>query len=232
MRIKYSALVSDVRGKLNGSKGSKSRSSHTLLNKVKPVNRNTAGQIGARADIRYYSHLWGQQTDPIRAAWDALALQVSKKNSFGDSYKTTGFNLFMAVNCKAKFFSQAGDVTTPPSLVAPTLGGNIAHPLPNFTTSVSFVLDIPAVATDDILVVYATPMVSAGRSFVKGQFRPILFQTAHASQAALDILSAYAAVFGNPVKGKKVYLYAQYYSTVGKGTNKYYAGAEVSAITT
>ena len=229
--IKFSALVSGMSGKLNGSKIYKGRSGGTVTNKVKPTNRNTAAQIGVRSYLRYFSGLWKTIGASSIAAWNSYGLGISRKNRVGDVHHESGFNAFIQENARAKYLnSSAADVTLPPAQTAPTLNGNIANPVAVGGSTQTFVLDIPLVSTGDKLVISATPCESAGKTFVKGKFRPILRESAGAAQTAASIVAAYTAEFGALVTGKNVWLRCEYFSVAGSKIPHYIGGADIKVL--
>ena len=229
--IKFSALVSGMSGKLNGSKIYKGRSGGTMTNKVKPTNRNTAAQIGVRAQLRYFAGLWRGIGAILIAAWNAQGLSTPKTNRVGDSHHTSGFNLFILENTRAKYLNPAAaDITAPPAATAPTLNGNIANGVAVGGSAQTFVLDIPLVSVGDKLVISATPGQSAGKTFVKGKYRPILRESAGAAQIAASIMSAYAAEFGAIETGKAIWLRCEYFSIAGSKVHHYIGGADVKVL--
>jgi len=97
---KLSAMFSDMRGKLNGSKFSKSRSAHTLTNWVKPRNPQTARQMNVRTKYLQLSKIWRTLTEAQLLSWNEFAKETILKNIFGDSHNPSGFNAFMSINTK------------------------------------------------------------------------------------------------------------------------------------
>ena len=58
LKIIFSGLISEVEGKLNGSKLYKGRNNYIMSNKVKPKNPNTFTQASVRAGLRQYAATW------------------------------------------------------------------------------------------------------------------------------------------------------------------------------
>jgi hypothetical protein len=199
---KLSAMFSDLRGKLNGSKFSKGRSAHTLTNKVKGSNPQTSYQGKTRSLFRKYTAKWRTLGADSILAWNAAANEVSKSNAFGDSYKTTGHKYYVTCNVNAGLHG-AAEVATPPTIVIPalvdigTLSLNHTGPVVKVTTDI----DIPTGCT---LILTATPPVSAGKTNLKGLHRVFYEKAAPLVAGEIDLHTEYVARFGSPLAGKKI----------------------------
>jgi len=72
-------------------------------------------------------------------------------------------------------------------------------------TSAAFTVSLSAVTTSEHYVIEATAPVSAGRLFLKNEFRVITTVTGTGSAIpAQNIFAAYSAKFGAPVTGQRV----------------------------
>lgn len=202
--VKYTAAVSEIRGKLNGNVFSRNTYGSYLRNKVTPINPQTADQIAVRSRITSASQAWAALTDGSRASFEGLAKQVSRKNIFGDEVKLTGFNLFMRLN--ANTLKAGGtlltvapaDLSVTP-LTAFTIGTLDAGP--DFTITFA-PTPVPA---GTVLIVEATPPISAGISFVKPLYRTITVLAA-ATATGADVATPYQAKFGDIILGKKIFV--------------------------
>ena len=228
MKIRWSGLIADAIGKFGGSTIYNGRTGPVFRNIRKAKNPNTASQIDVRSAVRLFSGSW-KNLDPTKIiAWNAAGADTKKKNAVGNSYTSSGFDLFIAVNCVANFFGITVQIDDPPLMTAPTINGNIANMDATGGITPSFLVDIPIVSTGDKLMLFATPQMSAGRSNAKGKFRPIKLFTAGAAQVGYDMLADYTAVFGTLTIGKKVFLSCQYYNIAGASPVSYDGGVELS----
>ena len=114
MKVKFSALVSEMRGKLNGSVASKNRSCSYFRNKVTPVNPNTARQLAQRSILTTQAQAWRGLTDAQRTSWNSSVATFAKTNIFGDLRNPSGFNLFCRLNANLATVS-ASTISTPPT---------------------------------------------------------------------------------------------------------------------
>ena len=199
---KLSAMFSDLRGKLNGSKFSKGRSVHTLTNKVKGANPRTSSQGRVRSFFRKWSAAWKELSENQILAWNQAALEFTRRNIFGDSYSMTGHKLYVMMNVNASLLGGA-ELENPPVIEIPTvvdIGTLVCESDPaelKFSTSD----DLDA---DCALVVTATPQYSKGKTNVKGKFRYIGQFNAPQTGGVKDILTLYTDKFGSLVAGKKL----------------------------
>lgn len=205
MKIKYSALVSDARGKLNGSVASKNRFSQYLRNKVTGVNPQTAAQMAVRANLATLAQAWRGLTVAQRAAWNAAVGDFARNNIFGDSVKPSGFGLYVQLNRNLQAAGQS-TISSPPALTAvqATIPSSIVFTTSGSTVTVAFAPDpVPA---NHAVIVMATPPLSPGVGFVKSEYRQLEVMAATDS-SLVDITSSYTAEFGAvPAEGQKIFV--------------------------
>ena len=201
-KVKWSMMDSDFRGKLNGSKFGKGRSAHVAMNKVKGTNPRTSAQGSIRTFFRQLTVAWKTLTSAQILSWNSAASNTTKKNVFGDAYRTTGHKLYLALNLNA--LKNGGTVvSTPPTLAVPaivdisTLVLTAAGGVVSLVTSI----DIP---TGCKLLVTATKPVSNGKTNLNGLYRKIDLQDAPFVAGVLSLTAAYAAVFGTITAGQKI----------------------------
>lgn len=205
MKIKWGALVVDGRNKIGGQVASKNRHGAYMRNKVTPVNGRTSFQVAVRARLSSFASGWRGLTAGQRLAWNAAVSDYKKTDIFGDIQNPSGFNLYVKLNSNLANIGIAA-LTNPPLPVNVSVftSGTLTAAAGAQTMSLAV---LPAVQpTSETIVVRATPALSAGKSFVKSEFRQIsTFTTATAG--AYDLATAYIAKFG-PVgpAGAKVFV--------------------------
>ena len=96
--IKFSAIVSDVRGIVGGNIFSRGANGSYVKSFTKPVNKNTQIQQTTRNNLAVYSAKWRQLTDGDRQAWIDATSQQKYSNRVGTASTYTGFQLFMKTN--------------------------------------------------------------------------------------------------------------------------------------
>jgi hypothetical protein len=96
--VKWSALVAEVRGKINGTVFARNRYSAFARNKVSPYNPQTARQQEVRAIFAQQSKSWRELPQEARDAWNRSVEEFLKTNIFGDTVRPSGFTLFIRIN--------------------------------------------------------------------------------------------------------------------------------------
>lgn len=202
MKIKYSALVSDARGKLNGSVASRNRYGNYLRNKMTPVNRRTTFQQANRAIFGAMSAHWNGITEAQRTAWRNYANDNPYTDIFGDQKTLQGNSMFTGTNT---LLLNAGL----PALDVPDVTDvDLPHILLSIETlsTTVFGLEISDDDTDaDKIVIYATPPVSAGKLFLKNDYRIVVsLDVDDFDTLKYNFLQDYTDRFGAPVEGARI----------------------------
>lgn len=206
-KVKFSALISDMRNKLNGSVFSKNRAGSYLRNKVTPVNPQSVAQTAARSKLTDFSQTWRTLTEDQRNAWNGAVSQWATTDIFGDIKNPTGLQLYIRLNIN---ISNAGGtpITLPPNPtgVEPVLDMSLdAEATPQVFAISDLVFPTPAGMA---LYVEATPGLSPGISNANSQFRFIAVLPPASADG--DLIAAYTAKFGTVVAGKKYFVRAKY----------------------
>ena len=200
MKAKWSGMgMVDGRGKINGTVGSKNRSGAYLRVKVSGVNPQSTYQMAARNQLTQFSQMWRLLTQSARNAWNAAVADYARTDVFGDLRNPTGKNLFTRLNVNLANIS-VSHIEDPP---APAGGGQVLIGAIVITNggakTVAHTLD----SADYKIQVWATPGVSPGKSFLKGDYRLIKVFTGGAASPE-NIATAYQNRFGEPAVGTKV----------------------------
>ena len=225
-RIKFSAMVSEIRGALNGSVFTKNRYGMAIRNKVTPVNRNTPAQSLIKALFTAYNQKWRTLTEDEQKAWNSAVQDYSRSNIFGDTFKPTGSNLYCELNTNLALIG-ATELTKPP--LPKNVPGITSFTLDVDSTVGSEKFDIDYLPTptnaDVIHLVFATRCYSAGKSYIKSEYR-MIGTIATGSAAPFDAFTAWTDKFGTLTKDQKVSVKLV---PVSKITGiKFKAGAELS----
>src|SRR4030065_43015 len=224
-KLKFTAIVADMRGKLNGSVFSKNRAGAYMRTKVTPVNRQTTSQAEVRNRLATFSQGWRGLLAAEIASWNAAVDQFKKTDIFGDIKTPSGINLYVKLNANLDRVSVAA-ITLPPlpeAVPAVTaLSGAAADGANTFTVAYA-PTPVPA---DTAFVISATKQVSPGRSFVGGQYTDILVADAAAVSPA-NVHAAYILKYGSLIAGQKIGIKIQ---AINKITGQ--AGIPISAMVT
>ena len=97
-KIKYSALVSDMRNKLNGSVMSANRYGSYVRNKVTPVNPQSIYQQNARQVLSNLSSGYRNLDRSQISAWNSSGTNFPFTDIFGDVKHLSGQTLFVKLN--------------------------------------------------------------------------------------------------------------------------------------
>lgn len=206
-KIKYSALVSDMRGKLNGSVASKNRFGSYLRNKVTPVNPQTDAQQNARQRFGNISSAFRALGAAGVTAWNDAAKNFPVNNIFGDQVYLSGQQLFNQLN--GNLLKIGGEISTaapePVSFPNYSIDASGAGVTAGGPAEWSLVIsDLAEDPTGMRLAVYATRPLPASRSFIKTEYRFLGSFTAPEASEDLDIAARYYSRFGAIEEGAKV----------------------------
>lgn len=111
-RIKFSALVSAMAGKSQGSVFSKNQGGSYFRNNKSGYGTKTVAQAQNQAKFKSVGRQWSALSDVERGAWNSAVVNFPTKNIFGDSRTPSGYELFCRVN-GARVSRDMGIATTP-----------------------------------------------------------------------------------------------------------------------
>jgi len=97
-QIKFSALVTDMKGKANGSVFSSNKQGSYFRNNKWGGGRKTARWQNAKINLAFLSNAWKNLTNEEREAWNAAAQDNPFLNKFKVEYIPSGYQLFMSWN--------------------------------------------------------------------------------------------------------------------------------------
>jgi hypothetical protein len=213
MKVKFIHL-SDARGKIGGAVASKNKAGNYFRSKTSPINPQTIFQTAQRALFALISQAWRGLTVIQRQGWAAIAAEATQSNVFGDSIKLSGSQLFSRLNLNTQLTGNAQVSDAPsPLQVVPSLITSIVADVVTGDITITQPAAVPAGKT---MVLYFTPVISAGRNFVKNDYR-FLMSRNNSSGTTGNLKAAYEARFGTSwlVVGKVFYVK---YKTVDNAT--------------
>jgi hypothetical protein len=211
MKMKFGAIVVDGRGKIGGHVASKNRSGAYLRTKVTPVNVRSTAQQNVRNIFGTIAQAWRGLTEVQRDAWNSAVGQWSKTDIFGDLRNPSGISLFQRLNANLMAIGESMIVSPPMPVALSAISCSILA-VDNSSQSVTLTVT-GTLAADEVLVVQATPALSAGINFVKAQLRRITYLSVLAAPEVLTV--PYLAKFGSVgAAGQKITIQAFVVSTV------------------
>lgn len=199
MKAKFGAIVVAGRGKINGFVASQNRAGAYFRTKVSPVNPQTTYQAAVRNRLTGISQDWRGLTTAQRTAWNAAVQDFAKTDVFGDLKNPSGFNLYQRLNNNLVTVGSA-QITDPPQLadVYAPLTLSVAGDASDSSVTLTFT---GAIGANDAVKVFATPPVSAGKNFVKSEYRLIDVLLA-ADTSPANVGTAWESRFGELVAGQ------------------------------
>lgn len=213
MKIKWGALVVDGRNKIGGQVASKNRAGAYMRNKVTPVNPKSASQVTQRARLSGLASAWRGLTAGQRLAWNAAVSDYKKTDIFGDIQNPSGFNLFVKLNTNLLNISVA-QISDPPLPVAVTVFTALTLAAAEGAQTMVATVAPATLPAGEKIIVRATPALSAGKTFVKSEFRQIAVIAAVVA-GSIDLAASYIAKFG-PIgaAGSKIFVQIIHVSSV------------------
>lgn len=211
-KILFSGIAGvDMRNKLNGSVFSKNRGGAYVRTKVTPVNPQTTAQQNVRNRLSTNSQAWRGLTEEQRQGWIDGAVNFPITDIYGNTKILSGLQLYVRLNNNLAMIGEAAISDCPLPVAIPQL--ELTSVTADDSANTVIVAGTTPVPADFAMVVYGTPNVTPGKSFVKNLFR-FVSAIAAAATSPFDISAAYTALFGDPVEGNKIFVKAFYVSTI------------------
>lgn len=211
-KIQTTAIVADIRNKLNGSVFSKNRYGSYVRTKVTPVNPQTTAQQNVRNRLSTNSQAWRGLTEAQRQGWIDAAANFPFTDIFGNSRILSGNALYVKLNNNLAVANQSPIADAPLPVAIPALVMGTVASLQTGATLTAAFTDTP-VPANFALIFQTTGNVGPGKSFVKNLFRQTQVVAA-AGASPTNLATAFAAIHGTPVEGQKIFVRAFYISTV------------------
>lgn len=206
MKAKFGAIVVAGSGKIGGHVASRNRAGSYFRTKVSPVNPQTSYQSAVRNRLSGLSSAWRGLTADQRAAWNQAVGNFAKTDVFGDLKNPSGFNLYQRLNNNLLNIGESA-LSVPPLPLEVHAFSSLSLAAADATVAESMSLTFaPAIDADHKVKVFATAPQSAGKNFVKSEYRQIAVLD-NTDTSPHDLLSAYQARFGSVGQaGNKIFV--------------------------
>lgn len=200
-------------GSIAGQTFSRNRFGQYTRTRAIPVNPSSSFQMAVRARLQTNAAGWRLLTALQREAWGTLGDLMTRTDSLGQTYSLTGFDAYVSINNNRV---AAGDaiVSDPPLLTDPVALVSITPTATIATLSVAYT--VTPLGAGVRAFVYCSPPRSAGKIF-ESDLR-LIQVTAAAAASPVNVFTAYAARFGAPVVGQKIFVSVATYQTGFVGT--------------
>ena len=206
MKALWGAIVVDGRNKINGFVASKNRYGPYFRTKVTPVNPQTDAQQTVRNRLATNSQAWRTLGEAERQSWIDGAANFPFTDIFGNTKTLSGQTLFVKLNNNLALTGSSLIETCPSPIALPAIE-SITLTATAGTPLVSLAYSIPGADSVFQLIVFATPNVTPGKSFVKNLFR-YTAQVSSDTASPLVLTTTWQALFGAPVAGNKIFVRA------------------------
>ena len=216
MKIKLSALLSDARGKLNGSYISRDNSGLVLRNKMGRTGQASVSQVMNRIAFQYISKRWNAISEECRNQWRAYALTQPYKNNFGDTRYLSGIAMFIQRNMtRYKSGQELIDCPIIEVVVFPPLDWIVSPP-----SGGQFLVAVQLPPTfNQKITVYATQQYNEGVSSYNKQYAQITtFTKEDLIDGQINLATQYEQVFGAITEGRTIDVMFRLVSESGKAS--------------
>lgn len=224
-KIKFGMMMTDARGKLGGQVFSKNKAGAYVRTKVTPTNPQTIFQTTARLLFAAISAGWSGLAESARLGWNEAVPSWATTDIFGDLKNPTGKELYQRLNNQAQSAGLAPVTSVPQKLEFPS---DVVTSAVIDLSSVDIVVAGANADASTQIVIFATPPLTAGTSFVKNRLRQI-YPIAGNVYSGTDAYSAYIAKFGAPLAGDNVYIGVKYVLANGQAAPMQVLKATVQA---
>jgi hypothetical protein len=203
--VKYSGLISEMKGVLNGSILSNGYNSKTIRNRHSGGGRKTSAWTASKVQLAYVASQWRNLTPAEQDAWLAMAPSYPYIDKFGDPQIPSGYQLFCTLNINLLLTNNLVDYTPH----APTAESNIGPILFDTNAIGGFEINFtPSASMVSLVLVYASVPLSAGVTVPPRRKRLItkFYDNATSPQT---LTSDYNRVFGGFNANSRIWLQAE-----------------------
>lgn len=201
MKVLTTAIVADLRNKLNGTVFAKNRYGLYARTKVTPVNPQTTYQQQNRAVLGNNSSAWRGLTQDQRNAWIAAAPNFPVTDIFGNVHNLSGQALYVKLNNNLANAGQSA-ISLPPTPVAMPAITLLAVAADVSDGEINLTFDAASAGAGFTPLFYATPPIIPSKLYVKNRLR--LLGTATITTSAANIYTIWNARFGTLVAGQRI----------------------------
>jgi hypothetical protein len=214
MKAQFGALVVAGSGKINGWVASRNRGGAYFRTKVTPLNPSTTAQQNARGILGSLATQWSQLTEAQRLSFNNAVASFATTDIFGDIRNPSGINLYVKLNTNLINTGQA-QITSAPAKEEFVFSGIDSIDMDASTPSGIITLD-NALNTGSQVLLFATPQLSQGTSFVKNRLRSLGARTIAADE--IDFGGDWVAKYGAFAAGANIVVGFRIVSATGQAS--------------
>ena len=200
--MKYIGLLSSAAsGKLGGVVASHNRGGTYFRHHSIPVQPRTPAQRAVRNQLAAFSSAFKSLTSAQISGWNALGNTVTLKSKLGTTYNPTGQQLFVSCNKHlaelgiSTVLQTAPTIPTIPSISALSITQGGTSGAPATVTAINYSVS-PALPANFGVVIRASSVQTAGRTFIGKSLYRTLQGYYPASSAPASLFSIFTTKFG------------------------------------
>lgn len=227
-KVKFTAVVADMRNKLNGSVFARNRGGAYVRTKVTPLNPQSVAQVAARNLLTSLAQGFRSLTQEQITAWNEAVTQWQTTDIFGDLVSPTGLALYVRLNAN---ISNAGGslISNPPAPVGADSLTDLSLVADVSGTQYDITFAPATVPAGHTMYIESTAMLSPGINNANSRFR-FIGTAAAAATSPVDAYAFQTAKFGSLVAGQKAYVRCKFINlTTGEVSLALKASAIVTA---
>jgi hypothetical protein len=201
-KIKLGAIVVAMSGKLGGHVFAKNRGGAYMRTKVTPSNPQSTAQMTVRGAFAGISSSWSSLSAAARESFNSFVNSYQTTDIFGDIKNPSGKTLFQRLN---QNLSNSGQ-TLITVCVAPTEVpfANVGSAIYDVSDT-AFDITTNGDTTGSEIIVFVTPPLSQGTTFVKNRLRQLMVSSG-GNATSIDIYADYIAKYGTQAAGANIFV--------------------------
>jgi len=200
------AIISEIRGKIAATVFSRNRGGQIIRNRIKPINRRSIGQSTRRQALGSLASAWRGLTQAQRDGWNSAGANFPLQDTLGQTIFLSGEQLYIRFNANLNLIGESAIAVAPAPFAFAVLAATFTAEDATVSASLSVVFTPTPMTAGNTIAVYATPNLSPGIAAPNASAFRFIGQIDPSDTSPADMLSAYQALFGDPVAGQKIFL--------------------------
>lgn len=210
--VKFSGLITDLKGKIGGTSFQGSKVGTTLKsisyrrNGSKLTKADAGRVVNQKSLIAHLASTWRTLSNANRDSWNTGAVNYPFTNKYGDAYTGSGYQVFMHLNAGLELFGVGANNACPTPQTVDTSA--ITGVTKDGTADMTLTLGA-AIPGNSYLQVWATGLKAPGASPSKSEYKLINNYDSEAG-ASINIQDDWEEVFGTQGTGGYVFFMFRY----------------------
>lgn len=177
-KIKTTAIVADISGKIAGSVFYRTKNGLICRTKVTPPNPQSPRQSFIRGNMSAISPAWSALSKGLRTAWENFSSQHPVPDQFGDLRVLSGIAMFNKVNGVLLNVGEAIKTTPPANTDIDEITGLDLEVSGGVGTNVALTFLPDPVAANRAVILKMTDVIGPARDFVKNLLKQVTYVAA------------------------------------------------------